>query len=107
RWLTWFVKNGQWSDDGFLTMSATIKQSNELEVTTTTWLDIEKMRVFIKREWFENRTKSYLGNFRLYSLNEICNYLKLLNFKIFKIYGDFDKKEFNSQSSRMIIISKK
>lgn len=106
RWLTWFIKNGKWAD-GFLTISSIIKQSNGLEVTTKTWFDIEKMRVFIKREWFENKTKSYLGSFRLYSLNEICNYLKLLNFKIFKIYGDFDKKEFDSQSSRMIIISKK
>lgn len=91
----------------FLIISSKIKQSNGLEVTTTFGLDFLRLRAFIERKWFEGRAKTYKGVFRLYPLNEICNYLKLLNFKIEKVYGDFDGRKFNFDSSRMIIIAKK
>ncbi|BCX15760.1 MAG: methyltransferase type 11 [Candidatus Parcubacteria bacterium] len=104
--IDWLIKEGK-RVDGFLIVSRTVKQSNGLEVTTTYGLNPLELKAFIERKWIEGKAKSYKGIYLLYPLNEICNYLKLLNFKIEKFYGDFDGRKFTFDSLRMIIVAKK
>lgn len=105
-WFRLLLEKGRFNN-GLLEFSSTVKQSNNLEVTTKIGIDIFKMRAILKKEWFEDKPRNYEGSFRLYSLEEICNYLRLLNFKILKVYGNFNKSKFDFSSPRMIIIAQK
>ena len=102
------IKRGKTDKDGFLFIENKKLLSNNLEVLTKLAFNHLNLRFVLERKWRENNKKnSSKANCRLYYPEEILSYLRLLNFKIVKIYGDFRKNKYTFDSPRMIIIAQK
>lgn len=105
RIISSFINNGSIDKKGFLFYSFKNKLSNNLDVLTKVTFNHQLLGIILEREWFENKKRySYKAFFRLYYLEEILNYLKLIGFNIYRVYGNFDSKRYNEESSPRIIV---
>lgn len=85
----------------------TVFSENGLRITQNRFVEGNRVRKNITIE-NDGSSEEYYESVRLYSYDEMINFIKKVGFNIFNEFGDYNGNNFNNESSpRLIIVAKK